>query len=210
MLSGVISLTFWKTKMTELCEIAYEYKTDKCPKVRHSYTPIYHEMFKDKRNDVKKLLEVGVGSLVTMNHVKKQTGYDYTVGASLLMWRDYFPNAQVYGSDIDPDAMVKGEERVTTFLSDETKEKDIKSLVKQIGSDIDIVVDDGEHVHTAQLFLAKTILPLLKKDVVYIIEDVYSLTRVMRPLREAGYECEAPELSIKNQMREHIIIVKNK
>ena len=40
----------------------------------------------------------------------------YRDGASLLMWRDYFPNAQVYGADI-LDIKVEGE-RIQTPAGD--------------------------------------------------------------------------------------------
>jgi len=194
-------------KETELCKIAYKYKTDKCPKVKHLYTPIYHELFKDKRDSIKKVVEVGIGSLVTMAHVKKRTGYDYIVGASLMMWRDYFPNAQVYGADWDKDTTVTGEERIKTILVDETKEEDLARLSKEVGEDVDIFVDDGEHSHHVQIGLAKYMLPRLKKDVVYIIEDVFSVNRIKRGL--PGYEFIVPKID-SNAMRENIVIVKNK
>lgn len=36
----------------------------------------------------------------------------YRPGASLRVWRDFFPNAVIYGWDIDPSAMVYDEERI--------------------------------------------------------------------------------------------------
>lgn len=192
---------------TELCEIAFKYGTDKCPEIKHSYTPVYHEMFKDIRNDVKKVFEMGIGSPTTMKHVEEKTGAKYTIGASLLMWRDYFPNAQIYGADNDPDAMVEGEERIKTFLCDEHKEEDVKRVIKETGSDIDIFIDDANHLHGHQLFLSNTALPLLKKDVIYIVEDVFYPKRITRL---SDYQCEVPELQIKDKLREHIVIIKNK
>ena len=38
---------------TELCKIAEKYGTDKCPQIFHDYTPTYHELFKDRRNEIK-------------------------------------------------------------------------------------------------------------------------------------------------------------
>lgn len=43
--------------MTELCELAYKYGTDKCPQIKHFYTPYYYKLFKDRRLSVKKVLE---------------------------------------------------------------------------------------------------------------------------------------------------------
>ena len=193
--------------MTKLCELAYKYKTDKCPKVRHSYTPVYHEMFKDMRTDVKKVLEMGIGFEGTMRHVQKTTGSPYITGASLYMWRDYFPNAQIYGADISRKAMFKAN-RIETILCDETNPDAVKKLIHRTGSDVDIFIDDGDHTHTVQLALAKTILPLLNKDVIYVIEDVYSPKRILSGLED--YECKIVDLPNKNRYRENLIVVKNK
>lgn len=187
---------------SELCKIAFKYKTDKCPKVKHYYTPVYHKLFKDKRETIKKVVEMGIGVPERMKHVRD----GYETGASLKMWRDYFPNAKVWGVDILKSAMFK-DDRIKTLQLDETKERDIKKLVKQTGSDIDIFIDDGEHAHTVQLFLAQTILPLLKDDVIYIIEDVYVPRRIVKVLEKEGYKCEVPELE-KEGYREHLVIVK--
>lgn len=198
-----------RDQMTLLCDLAYKYKTDKCPKIRHSYTPFYHELFKDKRDKVKKVFEMGIGFPGTMGHVEKVTGEPHITGASLFMWRDYFPNAQIYGADWDGRAMVEGE-RIKTFVLDERYPQDIKGVMRQVGKDVDIFIDDGAHEHDVQILLAKTVLPMLKKDVIYIIEDVFSPSRVGRALNELGYECEVANLEFKGKYRENLIIVKNK
>jgi len=41
-------------KETPLCKLAFEYKTDKCPKIKHVYTPFYYELLKDRKNTIKK------------------------------------------------------------------------------------------------------------------------------------------------------------
>lgn len=151
---------------TELCKIGYKYGTDKCPEIYHSYTPFYYELLKDKRQSVKKVLELGVGYLETM-----PWNSTYQRGASLYMWRDFFPNAQIYGADILPKVMFK-DERIETFLCDETKKEDLIKLIKKTGSDIDLFIDDGSHAMKDQIFACLNIMPLLKKDVIYIIEDV--------------------------------------
>ena len=78
---------------------------------------------------------------------------------------------QVYGADIQEDCMFE-DERIKTYLCDEKKKEDIVELVKKTGSDIDIFIDDGSHHPNDQVLLARTILPLLKNDVIYVIEDV--------------------------------------
>ncbi len=161
--------------ITELCKIAYKYGTDKCPQIKHSYTPFYYKLLKDRRESIKKVLELGVGYYRGMG--QNETTYDpglkrqYHRGASLYMWRDFFPNAQIYGADIRPETLFS-DERIKTYLCDERKKEDLMRLIENTGSDIDVVIDDASHHVDDQIFLATTILPLLKKDVVYIIEDV--------------------------------------
>ena len=191
---------------TPLCEIAYKYGTDKCPQIGHVYTPFYYELLKDKRQSIKKVLEVGIGS--------KRRGMkgisQYVTGASLRMWRDFFPSAQVYGVDIFPELMFK-DERITTFLCDEKDKKGLEKLISEIGSDIDLVVDDASHYSCNQIFLCQTLMPLLKKDVIYVIEDVAFSRSITKSLNQ--YECEVPylvgrRLDVKNSNK--LMIVKNK
>jgi hypothetical protein len=73
-----------------LSELAFKYLSDKCPQIKHSYTPFYYDLLKDKRNSIKKVLEIGIGS------VEESTKWrPYRAGSSLIMWRDFFPNAQI-------------------------------------------------------------------------------------------------------------------
>ena len=158
---------------TELCKLALKYGADKCPKICHMYTPSYYEFLLPYKNTFKKVLEVGVG-----NNRQVAAIPGCYIGASLRMWRDFFPNAMVYGGDNKPECIIE-DERLKTFYCDETVEEDIKKLVEQTGSDIDFVVDDACHHMGHQVFLFKTLFPLLKKECIYFIEDCRRTRRVM-------------------------------
>ena len=191
------------TKNTELCEIAYKYGTDKCPAVKHSYTPFYYQLLKDKRQSVKKVLELGIGRLGTMRGRYNQ---HYRIGASLYMWRDFFSSALVYGADIKPEVMFK-DERIETFLCDAGKKEDLIKLIKKTGTDIDLFIDDGSHLKEHQILTCLTCMPLFKNDVIYIIEDVKYPEEVVIGLRE--YNCEILEFS-KKYNDDNLIIVRKK
>ena len=186
----------------DLDKFAYKYGSDKCPQVSHPYTSYYYEMFKDRRDSIKKVLEMGIG---TNDYMHYHPGH-YITGASLRMWRDFFPNAQIYGADILAEAQFK-DERIETFLCDQRNENDLKELIEKTGSDIDIFIDDGMHSKTTQIKLCQAIMPMLKKDVIYIIEDVMRPERLLRHLQ--NYNCENPDLGARKS-KEDIIIVKNK
>ena len=169
--------------ITPLCEIAFKYGTDKCPQISHNYTPVYYKLLKDKKEKIRKVLELGIGSRKTMQWVPKH----YQTGASLLMWRDFFPNAQIYGVDRDPSTIFQAE-RIKTFLSSTTNVAKLQKLIEQIGSDIDLVIDDGPHNERFQLQAVRTLMPLLKDDCIYVIEDSKNADSVKNQLSEYNSE----------------------
>ncbi len=188
---------------TPLCKLAFKYGTDKCPKIRHTYTPTYYQMFKDKQYTIKKILEIGIGYKV--NNPSKQYP-DYQVGGSLMMWRDFFPNAQIYGVDILPQVLIKGE-RIHTSLCDQYNKGQLDQLIKTIGNDFDVVIDDGSHKKDHQIFTCQTLMPLLKTDVLYIIEDVLFSDTVLKGLTNFDTQL----IAFPNRVHDDkLIIVKNK
>ncbi len=193
---------------TELCKIAYKYGTDKCPEIHHPYTPFYYEFLKDKQQSIKKVLELGVGYPINM-----PWSQHYRTGASLYMWRDFFPNAQIYGADILPETVFR-DDRIEVLLCDERNKKDLEALIEKTGSDIDLFIDDGSHAPKHQIFACLTLMPLLKKGVIYIIEDVTHPGTLKRALSE--YDCYIPDLTHIQRRRRNrlnddlIMIVKNK
>ncbi|MCK9371414.1 hypothetical protein M0R04_15980 [Candidatus Dojkabacteria bacterium] len=172
---------------TPLCELAYKYRTDKCPQINHSYTPFYYELLKEYQQSFTKVVELGVGG----HRMVHGTVKDYKPGASLFMWRDFFPNAMIYGGDIDP-ITVMTDYRIQTFLCDETKPEDLKEFIRKTGSDIDLFVDDALHDRQSQINTALTILPLIKKEAIYIVEDAAHSRAVARQISKSSseYQCE--------------------
>lgn len=143
--------------MTKLCEMAELYHTDKAG----WYTPFYSLLFEPHRLEYRKILEVGIGTKEAMAHMPV-----YLPGASLFMWRDYFPNAEIWGVDVDPRAQVSAP-RIRSVLSDSRHPE----LPEQIGQDFDLIVDDGSHEVENQWQTFLTLFPLVRDGGLYIIED---------------------------------------
>lgn len=162
--------------MTELCDLALKYGTDKCPQIKHHFTEFYHDMFKDRRNQIKKVVEIGIGCLPPA----------YTIGASLLMWRDYFPNAEIFGADNNSDLMF-ADNRITTIYCDQTKKQDLYHLISLVGENVDLFVDDGLHTFESQIFTCLTIMPLLTPAATYVIEDVDHHGIIVEQIQQQGY-----------------------
>jgi hypothetical protein len=83
---------------SELCILGKKYLVDKSPFFgNHTYTPQYHKLLKHRKNNIDKILEIGIGNIPLMSPL---TNSSYIPGASLRMWRDYFPKAKIFGCDI--------------------------------------------------------------------------------------------------------------
>lgn len=140
---------------TDLCILSELYGTDKRPEpLGHGYTHYYHALLDRRRESIRKVVEIGID-----------------MGASLRMWRDYFPSATVYGLDCDRNKLIT-EERIESYLCDQSIADSLQDISFRIGSNIDFMVDDGSHETGHQIMSAMAYVPLLAKGGIYVIEDV--------------------------------------
>lgn len=151
--------------LTPLCELALKYGADKCQQYGHSYTPWYHQQFEPIRQEPVRILEIGIGHPELMVPI---VGESYKPGASLRMWAEYFPNAQITGLDIRPEVLFQ-EDRISTFLFDQSSPDCLSTMVDS-GFEFDIIIDDGSHELGDMLMTQRFLLPIARKW--YIIEDV--------------------------------------
>lgn len=186
--------------MTELCDLANKWGTDKFL----YYTPYYHELFKDRRNEIKTLLEVGIGYPGTMlSSVIRMGRTSYKIGASLFMWREYFPAANIFAIDNRNDIMVD-EFRIKSYYADQEKPETMEAVILQMRTNFDFIIDDGMHTHASQLSTAKHLLPTLKLDGIYVIEDVGDWwAELVQELKGLFYKAELVEFG-----EARIIVVK--
>jgi lipopolysaccharide biosynthesis glycosyltransferase/predicted O-methyltransferase YrrM len=167
-----------KQNYSELCILGKKYNVDKSPFFgNHTYTPEYHNLLKDKKNTIEKVLEIGIGNIPLM---KNLTNNNYKPGASLRMWRDYFPKANIFGCDILLDVLFN-EERIMTFQTDQNNEISINNLISNIGNNIDLIIDDGSHIQEHMITSFKNLWKIIKLYGIYIIEDIHIsfLDRIM-------------------------------
>ena len=154
----------------DLFELVEKYGTDK---TLSKYTYTYDTLFGKIKDSTTSVLEIGLGTLdPTMpSSFKGNTIHfeHYKPGGSLRVWRDFFPNAQVYGVDIAKDCMFK-EERIKTFLFD-SSEKDYCEYYLD-GLEFDIIIDDGNHNPKYQIKTLRNLFPKLRENGIYIIEDI--------------------------------------
>ena len=151
--------------MSRLCELAEKYGCDKVASIFHDYTAYYDELLRDR--PVKRVLEIGIGNMACMNHLQ-----EYKPGASLRMWRDYFPGAEIWGVDNDPGVFFQ-ESAIHTTYCDQSLEASLVYVAGLLGGKFDFILDDGSHQLEHQALTANTLIPrLLSPTGVYVIEDV--------------------------------------
>ena len=151
--------------MKTIQQLCVEYGCDKTPEIGHSYAPKYDELFRGLSPD--KILEIGVGYPELMDEYTQ--GHNYQTGASLKVWRNYFPATYIYGIDIHPDAIFT-EDRISTLLGNSTDSVWVAKVMTPLAP-FDIIIDDGSHDHKAQQETAKNFLPLVRPGGMYFIED---------------------------------------
>lgn len=162
-------------KSTELCEIMGRNKSDKGNKDltrSHNYTTIYSLLFKELRSKPIELFELGLG---TNNiDVPSNMGAMARPGASLYGWAEFFPEAKIYGADIDQ-RILFNTERIHTFHCDQTNPDSIYKLWNQRkirDKQFDIIIEDGYHNHYAQICFFENSIHKVKPGGYYIIEDI--------------------------------------
>jgi hypothetical protein len=162
--------------LPELCD---KYGSDKGERRRgdhpypwpaHTFADYYSRLFDHHRHQITKVFECGLGT--NNPALTSSMGIKGRPGASLRVWRDYFPNAQVFGADIDRDILFC-EERIKTFYLDQTSPEAVADYWRQVGAaDFDFMLDDGLHTFAAGVCLFENSIARLSKQGIYVIEDV--------------------------------------
>jgi len=135
----------------------------------NTYADFYTLFFHHRRNFYK-VIECGIGT----NSPTWKSSTGGKPGASLRVWRDYFPNAEIIGIDIDQDLLFH-EDRIRTYQCDQTSRVSIRAFMEEAevakGS-INLVIDDGLHRFIAGVTLFEELIASLDDEGIYIIEDV--------------------------------------
>jgi SAM-dependent methyltransferase len=149
---------------TDLCELGMKYPTDKSPYNtstwhKHPYTAIYNLLFAPLRYKYINFGEIGI--------LENQ---------SMLCWREYFPNAKLFGYDFDKDRLEKGltdalSNTVYNFI-DITDDESIKYNFSNPYF-FDIIVEDSNHLFEDQIRFINIAYKAVKPGGIIIIEDLF-------------------------------------
>jgi hypothetical protein len=141
----------------------------------HGYTSLYDKHIGHLRDKKMNILEIGVFR-----------------GASLLLWKEAFPNSQIYGVDKNwrmSREMLEGQDRITVHQGRQEDVEFLKSKVVPSGP-FDIIIDDGGHKAYEQQPSFDVLWGNLKPGGFYVIEDLFGNYRkdVLRKGKERGFE----------------------
>ncbi len=137
----------------------------------HRYCEFYSRLFDHCRLSVVKVFECGLGT--GDRDFAANMGPMARPGASLRVWRDYFPNARIFGADIDRQALFQ-EDRIATYFVDQTCATLVNDMWRQIGeSGFDLIVDDGLHTADAAESLFSGSFVHLRLGGIYVVEDMF-------------------------------------
>lgn len=139
-------------KEPTLNEIGVRHGTDKST-ITHCYLDNYAKYLESWRDKEFTMLEIGVAG-----------------GASIKMWREYFPKAKVYGIDNNPDCAGEG-----IFIGDHN---DLQFMVKVMDEvkHCHLIIDDGSHVgHDMKRLFDWLFAGWVESGGYYIVEDTHCL-----------------------------------
>lgn len=133
--------------------------SDKEKKGGHHYGATYGMFLRQFRYRPIKFLEIGIG------------GYNHGIGGhSLLAWQAFFPFAKIVACDIAPKEEL-ATWRTKIYTVDQSSAADLARLAEN-QAPFDIIIDDGSHLNTHQIFTFQELFGSVKDGGLYIIEDV--------------------------------------
>src|SRR5689334_251035 len=138
-----------------LQELAVQHGSDKA-RGGKNFCAIYESYVNPLRGEPLTVLEIGVLD-----------------GASLRMWRDYFPRARVFGIDVTPSAKQHEAERIHIMIGDQGDTGFLDRVLETTGPP-DFVLDDGSHLREHQIGSLVHLWPRLRRRGLYIVEDVHT------------------------------------
>jgi hypothetical protein len=132
---------------------------------------VYSALFQGRWNQPLRVLELGLGS--NNPDVPSNMGVFGVPGASHRGWRELFPNAAVYGADVDRRILFR-EDRIKTFYCDQSDRSSIRELWSQpdLQGGADIIIEDGLHTFEANVSFLEESLDHLCPGGIYVTEDI--------------------------------------
>jgi cephalosporin hydroxylase len=138
-----------------LDDIGIRFGTDKSSK-GHDFLRHYENVFSSIKNEAFTLLEIG--------------GLN---GASLAMWKEYFPNARIICIDIDVKVKKYESDGIHVEIGNAGSPAFLEQIKKQYGP-LRIIIDDGSHRWDHQRTAFQILFSAVEADGYYVVEDIHT------------------------------------
>ncbi len=155
-----------KISVQKLEILLNKYGSDKANK--HKYHILYGKLLSNQEK-ISNILEIGLGT--NNKDMVSNMGMEGKPGASLRAFRDFCPNAEIIGADIDK-RILFNEKRIKTFYVDQTCNRSLNNFKDKFNSKFDLIIDDGLHSPDANVNTLRIAINLIKKGGHIIIEDI--------------------------------------
>jgi len=157
---------------THMCRVMTKYGSDK-GRGWHNYTTVYSVLLGPSHTPPARIFELGLGT--NQPDLISNMGIEGRPGASLRGWKELFPNALVYGADIDRNSLFT-EERIQTYYCDQLDPAVIRELWAQpeLRDGMNLIIEDGLHRFDANLCFLEASLEHVLPGGFYVIEDIAS------------------------------------
>lgn len=150
----------------KLEQLFNKYGSDKS--TSHNYHHLYGMILSDP-DKIGSLLEIGLG---TNNiDVASNMGSGGKPGASLRAFREFLPDAKIFGADVDRRILFE-EHNIKTFFVDQTKPESFDALARAIDRKLDVIIDDGLHSPNANIASLTFACKNLSKGGWFVVEDI--------------------------------------
>jgi hypothetical protein len=165
-------------RINELTRLADLYGSDKGLRLSgHLYTRIYEKLFAKMRYEKISFLEMGLHRSDSDRRraqcaMEGKSSFSAMRAPSLEMWRAYFPNARLFGFDIDDFSAVRLKECKIT-QGDMSSRDDLSRMLEMVKDDLDVIIDDASHASHHQQIALAYLWPHVRPGGLYIIEDMH-------------------------------------
>lgn len=92
-------------------------------------------------------------------------------GGSHRAWAALFPEASIFGLDIDPTYVIE-DGRIRTYVADQLRVDQLLDVAQKMPNCFELVVDDGWHQPEAGLKSLSVFLPRLAPGGYFVVEDI--------------------------------------
>lgn len=173
--------------MVNLTELAEKYGTDK---LQHGYIPYYEQHLP---KEPKRILEIGC-----------------LTGASLRMWREYFPDTEIHSLDLFEEHQPPEDIPGVIYWKGSQTDQYVLEQIRRLH--FDVIIDDGSHCGIDQVV---TLFSLIGSCDLYVCEDIHCPTEEFYR-QGLPYEYTVPgmiengHLPFKTIYNDHKIVFVNK